>query len=181
MIPDEVWDILEERGVVPAPKLPEVGKVIAKARERNCSVQMNYPADDGEEVYAVVSRVGQTFTGAAMKDVESVAIALAECLKSTEEQQMAFALADADPERPDLVSDDAPIEEKPKRKRVRKNRSILDEAAEHLDAVGESQEEEIDEAVFTEGGESVGEVQDYPEVEEPDQPAPDEEPREYEF
>lgn len=118
VISDKVWDILEEQDIVPAPKLPDVGKVVKKAREKGCSVQVNYPADPDEHVMAVVARQGQRFTAEELKDVEAVAVALAECLTETEPQQM------------DFFED----EESGKAK----SGSVFDEVEAHLAAVGES-------------------------------------------
>jgi hypothetical protein len=162
VIPDKVWDILEMQGVVPAPKLPDVGKVATKAREKQCSVQVNYPADEDEFVFAVVSRQGQSFTGEAAKDVEAVAIALADCLEQTEPRQLELVAANEPEAEPDFgpPPDFMPGEEpKPKtRKKSGKKSDIFDDVAAHLEAVGEpiegGEEGQYSEAVET--GENDG-------------------------
>jgi len=144
---DLMWETLEEFGVVPRPKLPDVGKVCAKARERNCSVQVNYPSDENESVFVIVSRQGQQFSGEALKDVEAVAIALAACLLATEPRQLEFPEAETIDREPD------PKPEPKKRKRTKKTGSVLEEAAAHLDAVGDdfpSEETDIPESAVEE-------------------------------
>jgi len=150
MIPDKVWDILEIQGIVPAPKLPEVSKVVQKAREKACSVQINYPADPDEFVFAIVTRQGTKFTGEAAKDVESVAIALADCLDQTEPVQ--------------LTLDDAtdPVVEPPHepaapktRKRVSKAEGVLADAEQHLASFDE---DVIDAEMFDEDGEPTAPI-----------------------
>lgn len=87
MVSDKVWEILEEQDIVPAPTLPNIEKIVKKARDKQCSIQINYPSDPDAFVLAIVTRAGQTFSSEQGKGVEAVAVALAECLTQTEPVQ----------------------------------------------------------------------------------------------
>lgn len=118
MIPERIWEILEEQDIVPKPNLPTLDKIIGKAREKRCSIQLNIPSDPLTDVLVIVSRHGQSFQAEEDKAVEALAVALAECLTNTEPQQTKFF-----------------DQESPAPKRARKKKGVLDEVADHVDGL----------------------------------------------
>jgi hypothetical protein len=113
LVQDEIYEILERFGVVPAPKLPAIPALVTKLRARGCGIRVEWDEGAINGATAYVTRRGLTFRVSHADDGVALACAGARCLAETQSRQLRLFSEVAEVAGPDDVTEETPGVDQP--------------------------------------------------------------------